>query len=582
MKTSIIILTSNKLEYTQKCIESIRDFTKPGTFEIIVVDNHSTDGTVNWLQEQADITLICNKENLGFPKGCNQGMEAAGGDSVLLLNNDTIVTENWLENLTTCLNSSPDIGAVGAITNNCSNYQTIPVHYASLEEMHRFAADHNVSNPEQWEERLKLVGYCMLITQEVIEKIGLLDERFTPGNYEDDDYSFRIRQAGYRLILSKDTFIHHVGSVSFGENRNNFAELLRVNGEKFEKKWGFNPTYSAYIRLELIDLIDAPKEQPLKVLEIGCACGATLLKIKSIYTRAELYGVELNEHAAEAAKAFANVISTDIEQAQLEFEPQFFDYIILADVLEHLRDPWELLKRLKNYLSPKGAILASIPNVMHYSVLRGLINGNWTYQDAGILDKTHMRFFTLNEINKMFLQAGFGKLEYRATTLNATEDDKNFISEITKITANPSDSTQFFAYQYLVKGAPEISQDIISSLINRIAANQELESAVSQLRAAEIDDVIKVIESRFQDKVELLNTLAVSNFLAQEYNHVLPYLNRAFEIDKGNKDTLYNLGYVLNSLEEPGLAKTYLDMISDKDEQVLKLLDVIKRASSNS
>ncbi len=97
MKTSIIILTHNKLEYTKQCIESIRRYTKQGSYEIVVVDNHSTDGTVEWLRQQYDIQTIFNNHNLGFPKGYNQGIEIATEDNILLLNNDTVVTQNWLD-----------------------------------------------------------------------------------------------------------------------------------------------------------------------------------------------------------------------------------------------------------------------------------------------------------------------------------------------------------------------------------------------------------------------------------------------------------------------------------------------------
>jgi tetratricopeptide (TPR) repeat protein len=104
LKTSIVILTYNNLDYNKLCIESIRKYTKEGTYEIIVVDNHSTDGTVEWLKKQRDVKIILNGENLGFPKGCNQGIEIADeANDILLLNNDTIVTPNWLINLKKCL-----------------------------------------------------------------------------------------------------------------------------------------------------------------------------------------------------------------------------------------------------------------------------------------------------------------------------------------------------------------------------------------------------------------------------------------------------------------------------------------------
>lgn len=236
MKTSIIILTYNNLKYSKLCIESIREYTLKGLYEIIVVDNKSTDGTVQWLKCQKDIKKIYNNVNLGFSKGCNQGIKVSSGENVLLLNNDVIVTSNWLKNLKECLYSSERIGAVGPVTNNCSNYQRINVNYSSIREMQVFAKKYNLSNPQKWEIKNRLIGFCFLIKKEVINKIGFLDERFTPGNFEDDDYSMRIKKAGYKLILCRDTFIHHYGSVSFMEPSRN-SNLLALNKKKLEDKW---------------------------------------------------------------------------------------------------------------------------------------------------------------------------------------------------------------------------------------------------------------------------------------------------------------------------------------------------------
>lgn len=247
--TSIIVITYNKLDYNKLCIESIRQYTEPGSYELIVIDNHSTDGTVEWLQGQQNIRLILNSDNAGFPVGCNQGIKAAKGDNILLLNNDTIVTPNWLTNLTKCLYSSSNIGAVGAVTNSCSNFQSIPCEYSSVEEMIQFAKQVNHSSPELWEDRARLVGYCLLIKGEIINEIGLIDEAFSPGNYEDDDYCLRIRKAGYRLVLCRDTFIHHFGSVSFKEQANQYNSLLEVNRQKFVQKWGLPPHLAAPYQL---------------------------------------------------------------------------------------------------------------------------------------------------------------------------------------------------------------------------------------------------------------------------------------------------------------------------------------------
>ncbi|HHV75686.1 MAG TPA: glycosyltransferase family 2 protein, partial [Thermoanaerobacterium sp.] len=112
--SSIIIVTHNQLEYTRKCIESIRKHTKL-PYELIVIDNASNDETVEYLESQHDIKLIKNNENRGFPASCNQGISIAKGEYIVLLNNDTIVTENWLNNLLYCLNNAENAGIVGPV-----------------------------------------------------------------------------------------------------------------------------------------------------------------------------------------------------------------------------------------------------------------------------------------------------------------------------------------------------------------------------------------------------------------------------------------------------------------------------------
>ena len=164
--TSIVILSYNTLSYTKLCIESIRAYTKK-SYEIIVVDNASTDGSLEWLKEQPDIKLIANRENAGFPAGCNQGMKAAApGNDLLLLNSDTIVTANWLANMKMALYSGKDIGAVSCVTNNCSNGQSIAVDYQTVEELQQFAAGYNCSDAQKWFSWPTLVGFCFLLPAE--------------------------------------------------------------------------------------------------------------------------------------------------------------------------------------------------------------------------------------------------------------------------------------------------------------------------------------------------------------------------------------------------------------------------------
>ncbi len=445
--TSIVILTYNQLEYTKRCLESINQYTEEGSYEIIVVDNHSTDGTAKWLQEQDDLKVILNAENFGFPKGCNQGIKIANGDSVLLLNNDTIVTKNWLGNLRKCLFSDENIGAVGPVTNNCDHYQRIQTTYKNIEEMHSFAEQYNLSNSEKWYESIMLIGFCLLIKGKVIEKVGLLDELFTPGNYEDTDYCFRMKQAGYSLIICKDTFIHHYGNVSFNEAPSLFNNILTINREKFKNKWEFIPMYYQHVRSHLLDFVKEPKEKEIKVLDVGCGLGATLLELKNRYKNAEIYGIEINKAVGEIAGTHADVIIGNIEEIGMDFKEEYFDYIILGDVLEHLINPYEAMEKIKRYLKKGGYMLVSVPNVMHNGVIKSLLYGNWTYEDAGILDRTHLRFFTYREIIKLFEKAHLNVMG--CITIRA-EGDKEFVKKLVSITG-PHLEWEYYSYQYLFK-----------------------------------------------------------------------------------------------------------------------------------
>lgn len=579
--TSIIILTHNKLEYTKQCIESIRQHTDPDKYELIIVDNASTDGTVLWLNKQSDVITILNDENVGFPKGCNQGIRVAQGEEILLLNNDVIVTENWLDNLKTCLYSSETIGAVGPVTNSASYYSMISINYTSIEEMHQFAKVYNESNAEKWEQRLKLIGFCMLIKKKVIDKIGLLDEQFSPGNFEDDDYSFRIQKAGFQLFLCKDTFIHHYGGTSFKENIGRYQELLSTNEKKFEAKWGFNSIYSAHIRNEIINLIDSPREEQINVLEIGCACGGTLLKIKDLYKNSNLYGIEFNENASRIASQFANVNAQDAEK-EMDYPLDYFDYIILADVLEHLYDPWAVMKNVRKYLKENGKVLISVPNVMHFSLLKSLIiNGNWTYTNAGLLDKTHIRFFTLKEINKMLLEAEYSNIEFGATTIENSEEDEKFIQLLTML-SDSSIENQFNAYQYIVAATKNDAKTqlrkILRNLENNIDAvlNGNMEVNLGELEMFELDEIISNISLYSEKKIEMLNYIAIQNYGNGKLEEVIPYLEKALNLKNDHTDTLYNLIYVLKNMGEIDLAKQYFGLVKDKDIEFLNLMGELK------
>lgn len=584
MKTSIVILTHNKWEYTQGCIESIRQYTEQGTYEIIVVDNASTDRTQEWLADQSDIICIFNDHNVGFPKGCNQGIGVASGDNILLLNNDVIVTTGWLENMLKALYSSESIGAVGPITNNAVYYQNMEVNYSSLEEMQEFARDYNNHDPNKWEMRLKLVGFCMLIKGTAVQSVGLLDEQFTPGNFEDDDYSFRLLEAGYKLLFCKDTFVHHFGHTTFKDNPSGYREIMKQNQNKFNEKWGFDSLYSSYIRSDVVEMMDAhPADQTIRVLEIGCACGGTLLKIKNQYKNAELYGIELNPHSAEIAALFAQVSASNVEH-DLDYPEKFFDYIIFPDVLEHLNDPWSVLRSMKRYLKPRGKVLASIPNVMHYTVLKDLISGRWTYTDAGLLDRTHLRFFTLAEIQLMFEATGYHNMKYNARVTTPNESEQDWISKLTAL-GGPEFEAQYKVYQYLVKAENSNILESVKKIVDELGSDAGNGETVSELVSLLINDDIgyqdisEAIDTSTVNKQTVCNQLAIAFYKSGYHDLIIPLLQKSLSINSKDRDTLFNLGYILHLAHENELALFYLDQIAIQDDDTAQLIEQIRQLS---
>lgn len=152
---------------------------------------------------------------------------------------------------------------------------------------------------------------------------------------------------------------------------------------------------------------------PNVILDLGCAAGRFGRKLRGLNKAAELVGVEVfAAAAAEAEKYYDAVYQGDIEGLDLPYE-QYFDIIICGDIIEHLSDPWTMITRIRRWLKDGGVLIASIPNVRYWCVLRDLIiSGKWEYVEAGILDNTHLRFFTRSSFFGMLSRANFSVVRH--------------------------------------------------------------------------------------------------------------------------------------------------------------------------
>ncbi len=233
---SIVLAAYNALEYSRTCLESIIEYTKV-PYELVLVDNGSSDGTKEYFETFPGARVIRNETNLGFPRGYNQGMKACNGKYIVLINNDCIVSYNWLSNMLSCARSDAAIGMVGPRGNRINGVQRIEREFNSLEEFYRFTGEFNKPDPKKWFEVKKLVGFCLLLKREVMEKIGYFDESYGLGTHEDIDYALRARQAGFKLFCAGNVFIYHFSHRTFIANKINLQEIYKHNKFVFSQKW---------------------------------------------------------------------------------------------------------------------------------------------------------------------------------------------------------------------------------------------------------------------------------------------------------------------------------------------------------
>lgn len=167
----------------------------------------------------------------------------------------------------------------------------------------------------------------------------------------------------------------------------------------------YDKNYYSNERAEILELI-YPHDQV--ILDVGCAEGRLGAYIKINNPSRKVFGIELNPTAAnEARKLLDGVIEGNILSISLPFEIEYFDCIILADILEHLMNPEEVLLKMKRFLKPGGSIICSIPNMRHYTVILQLIRHGWEYKNDGPFDRTHIRFFSKKTIKELISSAGY-------------------------------------------------------------------------------------------------------------------------------------------------------------------------------
>jgi glycosyltransferase involved in cell wall biosynthesis/SAM-dependent methyltransferase len=353
---------------------------------------------------------------------------------------------------------------------------------------------------------------------------------------ENDKDRELIAKQGRHEVLKNHTYAHRA------------EDLIKILNSKIKeqsKELSDREKPENYYKNIRYDLIPLVPEDANCILEVGCAEGMTGNELKK---RPNVFvaGIENNKAAAEIARnVLDDVIVGDIEDMDIPYRPSVFDCIIFADVLEHLVNPLDVLKTMSKFLKDDGTVIISIPNVQFYGVVHQLIEGNWTYQKEGILDETHLRFFTFKEIEKLLKKAGL-YIQKTEETLDPQyekfSNDNHTALKFGRLSIDgltPEEIRRFFVFQYkIIAGKAVIDTNYETSGENM--------------------------------SIEQILTEALDQFDKAEYETAIGIYKEALEIDSNSPEALVGVGNCCMRLQNPQEAEVYFNRAKTHDSRFYK------------
>lgn len=267
-------------------------------------------------------------------------------------------------------------------------------------------------------------------------------------------------------------------------------------GQEHKYKYDFPiDMKSEGIHVKVVRLVGSGK----RVLEVGCATGYMSRVLREAGCR--VVGIELDEGMAKRAGEWCErVIVGDLDRMDVarELGEERFDVVVAADVLEHLKDPAAVLKKLKDHLEPTGCVVASIPNVAHGSVRLALLGGRFPYSELGLLDRTHLRFFTRETVEELFEQAGFGlgKLERHTVPIESSEVPYDRSAVAPELARALAEDPEALTYQFLVVAypLPRAEMSVVQQRMRELAEAAEVASRNAKEAERQADSLRQALE----------------------------------------------------------------------------------------
>lgn len=415
---SLVLFAGNDIASLEKCLCRILDYTPVQGCELIVVETTADRNMDEYLSRLPNIQLVRYDNSMTAGAGWCRGAELASGENIVFMRDSVWVTNGWLAAMKGVLSANPSAGIAQLPFKGGQEYIRGDVLYAS--------------------------AFCFMVRKKALESVGGFQREYQIGDYGVFDLSARLLKQGWHIMaepgcpleLSCQPAIPYTDA----QEEHDILLFSRLNGYR----WG----YSSMVRHDMLQMMDY-KKPGLKILEIGCACGATLMTIKNVNPAARLYGLELSEPASAIAANFAEVNAGNFETMEREDFDGSFDYVIMGDVLEHLFDTDNALKKVHKWLKPGGRLVVSVPNIAHISILAQQLQGDWEYVDAGILDRTHVRFFTEQTIQLYLLKNGYKVKQIGRKQLAIGEKGEELCQELMELKSVKVSMDNLTTYQII-------------------------------------------------------------------------------------------------------------------------------------
>lgn len=380
---SVIVLFYGHQEMTQKCLDSIMNYTKGHSYELITFDNGSDAKTTQWCESLPHKKKIYYPHNLGSSAAGNLIFTMAHsyveGKYLLYISNDVIVTPRYDEILFRCMESDPRIAMAAPVCNSASNMQAIPVPYPNndLAAMFSFARSYNRCDPQKWADRARLFQIIASYRPHILQQMELAyDPLFCYDMFADDDHSCALRRMGFRQVLCKDVFVHHYGSATLGEEQFQVMDLGRA---QFYQKHGVDAWLSLGTELySMVNSLNLRSTAPMRILSLNPLFGEGTL---ALYNRLRECGCKsvtvdaLTEDARymdDMEPLFHRSGLLPDEEQVLEGE---YDIALVGNSLGRCGDLRAVLHTAAGRLKPGGLLLTHHENFLNLSTFYQMLQG---------------------------------------------------------------------------------------------------------------------------------------------------------------------------------------------------------------